>query len=351
MKKYLSLLLALSMALTLAACGGSGSSGSSTGGSDASGSGTSGSGDGSAAPAVTLKFACDDTTTSSYYLALEEFEKEVEEKSGGTIAVDLYGDAALGSATDTIEGMNLGTIECVFASTAAISAFVPEFYYVDAPFIFRNAEHAHAVVDGEVGEIIAQASMDGQGIRILGWYDTGFRNIYSTKAVRSIDELKGLKIRTMESDLHTATFESLGCMPTPMSSSEVYTSLSQGTIDAAENCYSYVVNQSMYEVCPYIINTGHFYGFCVIMIAEKVFQSLTPEQQEIVTTAAANSVTYQRDLIDQQNTEAADFLAEKGIEFIDLDRDALKETAQSVYTNYADRLDSEIMEKIENTQG
>lgn len=187
---------------------------------------------------VTLKFACDDTQSSSYYIALEQFEKEVEEKTNGAVQVELYGDAQLGNATDTIEGMQLGTIECAFASTAAVSQFVPEFYYVDAPFIFRDADHAHAVVDGEVGQIIGDASIEKQGIRVLGWMDTAFRNIYSSKAVRTVDDLKGLKIRTMQSDLHTATFEALGCLPTPMSSSEVYSSLSSGVIDAAENCYS-----------------------------------------------------------------------------------------------------------------
>ncbi|WP_295581469.1 TRAP transporter substrate-binding protein [uncultured Oscillibacter sp.] len=344
MKKLVSLLLALGMALSLASCGKSGGGPSAP--ADSGNAGTSE----PSGEQIVLKFACDDTTTSSYYIALEEFKKEVEEKSGGSIAVELYGDAALGNATDTIEGMQLGTIECVFASTAAVSAFVPEFYYVDAPFIFRDADHAHAVVDGEIGDTIAQACLDQQGIRVLGWYDTGFRNIYTTKEIRSIDDLKGLKIRTMQSDLHTATFEALGCLPTPMSSSEVYTALSQKTIDAAENCYSYVVNQSMYEVCPYIINTGHFFAFCVIMISDSVYQSMTPEQQAVVTTAAENSVVFQRELMEQQNTDAVATLEGKGVEFIDLDRDALREAVQNVYSSYGDKLDPAIMQSIEDTQ-
>jgi tripartite ATP-independent transporter DctP family solute receptor len=354
MKKLITLILAAVMMLSLAACG----AGTSTGSSAAASAETSASGEKSAASAsaetstadaqITLKFACDDTTTSSYYLALEQFKQEVESKSNGSITVELYGDAALGSATDTIEGMQLGTIECVFASTAAMSQFVPEFYYVDAPFIFTDEDHAHRVVDGEVGQIIDQACLDEQGIRVLGWYDTGFRNIYSSKAINTIDDLKGLKIRTMQSDLHTATFEALGCLPTPMSSSEVYTSLSQGTIDAAENCYSYVLNQSMYEVAPYIINTGHFFGFCVIMIADSVFQKMSANQQEIVTTAAANSVTYQRKTMDQQNTDAVAKLKDLGVTFIDLDRTALKEACSSVYTQYSDKLPADIMTKIAN---
>ena len=245
--------------------------------------------------------------------------------------------------------MQLGTIECAFASTAAVSQFVPEFYYVDAPFIFRDADHAHAVVDGEVGQIIGDASIEKQGIRVLGWMDTAFRNIYSSKAVRTVDDLKGLKIRTMQSDLHTATFEALGCLPTPMSSSEVYSSLSSGVIDAAENCYSYVLNQSMYEVAPYIINTEHFYGFCVIMMAEKIFQSLTAEQQQIILDASANCISFQRDLVAQQNSDAVDALKEKGVEFIDLDRAELQAKVEPVYEKFADKLPADIMEKIRNT--
>ncbi len=298
------------------------------------------------ADAITLKFACDDTSTSSYYLAILEFEKEVEEKSGGAIQVECYGDAQLGSATETIEGMQLGTVECVFASTAALAPFVEEFAYVDAPFIFRDADHAHAVVDGEIGQMIGDLCVEKQGIRLIGWYDTAFRNIYTTREIRSLEDLKGLKIRTMQSDLHLQTFEALGCLPVSMASSEVYTSLSQGTIDAAENNYSYVLNQSLYEVIDYIISTGHFYGFCPIMIAENVYQSLTPEQQEIVMTAAANSVEFQRELCATQNEEARGKLEELGVEFIELDREELRQAVQPVYDNNAELLDEEIIEKI-----
>ena len=341
LKKVLSLALSLSLVLAAAGCGGSTSSPESSDSGD--------SGETSApADAITLKFACDDTTTSAYYLALMEFEKEVEEKSGGSIQVDLYGDAQLGSATETIEGMQMGTIECAFTSTAAMSAFVPEFAYVDAPFIFRDADHAHAVVDGEIGQWIGEQCVSKQGVRIMGWYDTAFRNIYSTKAIRTLDDFRGLKIRTMQSDLHLQTFEALGCLPVSMSSSEVYTALSQGTIDAAENNISYVQNQSMYEVTDYIILTGHFYAFCTIMIAESVYQSLTPEQQEIVMTAAANSVTFERELMEQQNNDARTFLEGEGIEFIEMDRTALREAVQSVYDNNTDLLDPAIIEKVNN---
>lgn len=298
------------------------------------------------AGAITLKFACDDTSTSSYYLAILEFEKEVEEKSGGSIQVECYGDAQLGSATETIEGMQLGTVECAFAATAALAPFVEEFAWVDAPFIFRDADHAHAVVDGEIGQMIGDLCVEKQGIRLLGWYDTAFRNIYTTREIRSLEDLKGLKIRTMQSDLHLQTFEALGCLPVSMSSSEVYTSLSQGTIDAAENNVSYVLNQSLYEVIDYIISTGHFYGFCPIMIAENVYQSLSPEQQEIVMTAAANSVEFQRELCATQNEEAYGKLQELGVEFIELDREELRQAVQSVYDNNPELLDGEIIDKI-----
>lgn len=298
------------------------------------------------ANAVTLKFACDDTSTSSYYLGMQEFEKEAEEKSGGTIQVELYGDAQLGNATATIEGMQMGTIECVFASTAALSPFVEEFAYVDAPFIFRDADHAHRVVDGEIGQWIGDVCIEKQGIRLMGWYDTAFRNIYTTKAARSIADLKGLKIRTMQSELHLQTFTALNCLPVSMSSSEVYTGLSQGTIDAAENNYSYVLNQSLYEVIDYIINTGHFFAFCPIMISESVYQSLSPDQQEIVLAAAKNSVEFQRGLCAAQNNEAYGKLQELGIEFIDLNRDELRGAVQSVYDNNTKLLNPEIISKI-----
>jgi len=105
----------------------------------------------------------------------------------------------------------------------------------------------------------------------------------------------------------------------------------------------------MYEVAPYIINTEHFYGFCVIMMAEKIFQSLTAEQQQIILDASANCISFQRDLVAQQNSDAVDALKEKGVEFIDLDKAELQAKVEPVYEKYADKLPADIMEKIRNT--
>lgn len=348
LRKILAMCTCAAMLFSMSACGGNKTAASDPAQSDSNASAPSDTPATATGDTITLKFACDDTTSSAYYLALVEFEKEVEEKSGGSIQVDLYGDAQLGNATETIEGMQMGTIECAFTSTAALSAFVKEFGYVDAPFIFRDADHARAVVDGEIGQWIGDLCVQQQGIRVLGWYDTAFRNIYSTKPIRTLEDFKGLKIRTMQSDLHLQTFEALGCLPVSMSSSEVYTALSQGTIDAAENNIAYVKNQSMYDVIDYVILTGHFYAFCTISISEKVYQSMTPEQQEIVTTAAANSVAFERNLMDEQNEEARAFLEEQGVEFIDMDRAVLRDACQSVYDKNTNILDPAVIEKITN---
>ncbi|MGI6031757.1 MAG: TRAP transporter substrate-binding protein [Eubacteriales bacterium] len=335
--------LSLLVAASLVGCGGD--TNTSTNASTSSSDG----GSASTGAEMNLKFAYDDTTTASYYKGLQAFEQEVEEKTGGQIGVEIFADRQLGNAVDTIEGLKMGTIECTFASTAALSGFVPEFGVVDAPFIFRDAEHADAVVDGEIGQWLNQLTLEQQGIRILGYMDTGFRNIYSTKAVNGLSDMNGLKIRTMESEIHVATFEALGCIPSPMPSSEVYTGLSQGTIDAAENCYSYVVNQKLNEVVDYVIDTGHFYGFCPIMIAESVFQKMSEEQQQIILDAGTNCVAYQREIAAEDNDNARVKLQEElGVEVIEVDREELKEACQSVYEQFADVLDPEVIEKIEN---
>ena len=230
----------------------------------------------------TLKLAHDANTTSAYQLSALELKRMIEEKSDGRIKVEVYPAQQLGSAQEMIEGMQMGTIEATLLPTAKFGGFDQTMNILDMPFLFPDEDTLYEIMNGELGEQV-MAGLPDIGIRGCAFYGNGFKAITNNiHPIESPDDLKGLKIRTMQSDLHTATFEALGCLPTPMSSSEVYSSLSSGVIDAAENCYSYVLNQSMYEVAPYIINTEHFYGFCVIMMAEKIFQSLTAEQQQVI---------------------------------------------------------------------
>lgn len=302
-------------------------------------------------PKYVFRFAYDDTEAQSYYIGLLDFKKQLEESSKGAIRVDIYPNAQLGNARDTIEGLKLGTIECAFVSTAALSGFVPEYAIVDAPFIFTGPEQADKVIDGEIGKILREKTLEKQGIRVMGFMDTGYRHVFSTKPVRKLTDFKGLKVRTMDSELHVKTFEALGAIPSPMPAAEIFTALQQRTIDAAENSFSFVVNKKMNEVAKYVIKSGHFYAFCTILISEKVYQKLPADLQKQVLDAADHCIKVQRETVTKQNLDNEKKLKnELGVEIIEIDRESLFKAVEPIYAKYTNLLKPELVQKIKDTK-
>lgn len=294
-----------------------------------------------------IRFGHDDSDTSTYHYGLLKFKELVEKRSNGRVSVEVFPSGQLGSSRDMIEGLQMGTLECAFAVTAVMTNFVPEFNILDAPFIFRDYQHAYRVLDGDIGKELNAQWLKKQNCRIMGYMDVGFRNIYSSRPIRRIEDIKGLKIRTMQSKLNMAVFNKLGAIATPMAGNEVFTALQQNTIDAAENAVQYVYHQKLYEVTPYITYTGHFYNFCAIMIAEEYFQSLPKDIQEIVLTSAAECVTYQRDLSRQFNEEATGKLKKLGVEFIDsINRQDLVDAVSPIYEEFASVLPAATIERM-----
>ena len=339
-RKFLALTLGVSMLLATVGCGNPGSQASSTSSTNSASS------TGDKKPIV-LKLAYEDPTSSSYHVGFKYFADTVEQRSNGEVKVELYSDAQLGNAVGTIEGVKMGTIEMTHTTTAALSNFIPEFGAVDAPFVFANAEEAHAAMDGAFGKHLSDLALKQQNIRILGFTDVGFRNIFSKKPASTLADLSGAKIRTQEAATHLATFSALGMLPTPMAYSEIYTALSQGTIDAAENNYSSILNMKFYEVAPYIIETGHFYGFCAVSMSEKKFQSLSPEHQEIILTAFDEAIDVQRKaLVEIDNAAYKKLVDDHGVKVIKLDHEQLVTATESVYKDKADILTPELMKLL-----
>ena len=186
---------------------------------------------------IHLKFGIVNSDTTNYYKGCVAIADEVREATNGKIDIKIYPSGQLGNERDLYEGAQLGSIDMFYAANAVMSSFIPEMKVLDQPFLFENAEEAHNVIDGELGELIAKKA-EVQGIHVVGWMESGFRNVFSNRPVETIDDFSGLKIRTMENSMHMALFNNLGAMATPMASGDVFTGLQQKTIDAAENSIS-----------------------------------------------------------------------------------------------------------------
>ena len=184
--------------------------------------------------AITFKLGMVDPDGSNFHKGALAIAEEVNKATGGRITIQVFAGGQLGNERDMYEGAQMGTIDMFTASNAVLTSFIPEMAVLDQPFLFETADEAHRVIDGTVGTLIAEKTEE-QKIHTVGWMDVGFRNIFSTRPVTSLEDMKNLKIRTMENDLHIAAFNAMGAIATPMASGDVFTGLQQGTIDAAEN--------------------------------------------------------------------------------------------------------------------
>lgn len=285
-----------------------------------------------------------------YHLGLVKFAEIVKEKTDGKIQVEIYANAQLGNERDMIEGLQLETIDFVVSSTGPMSNFVPEIGVVDLPFLFRNREHAYAVLDGPIGQNLLKKFEEKQ-IMGLAFWENGFRHLTNSKhPVNTPDDVKGLKLRTMENPVHMEAFKALGAAPTPMAWSEVFTALQQKTIDGQENPIPIIYNQKIYEAQKYLALTGHFYSPSLLLMSKASFDKLTAEEQGVIQKAAVEAANYERGQIKAQEDEQVDKLKAEGMEITEPDHTAFQEATQSVYDKFQDQFGKELIQQIIDTK-
>lgn len=298
---------------------------------------------------IRLKMAHVLNEQTAYHKSMEKMKEIMEERSGGRLSARIYPNSQLGNERDLIEGLQMGTVDVAIFTNAPAAAFVPEFDLTSAPFVLKDFDHAFRVSDGPIGDLISKLLLEKQSIRNLGFMDSGMRHMFSNKPIRTLDDLKGLKVRVMENSLHMDTFTALGAIPTPMAMSEVFTALSQGTVDAAENTLQYIYNMKLYEVCKYVTKTGHFYGVVGFGLSEKTYQKLPDDLKKIVLEAGREAAMFERELNNRNNIMAEDELKALGVEIIEIDREKLLEMVQPVIEKNRAVLKPELMEEIRNS--
>lgn len=280
-----------------------------------------------------LKLGTSTQPSHIYNLAAERFGEIVADKSGGELEVQVFPAAQLGSERDMVEGLQLGSLEMTLTSTGPMGNFVPQVKLFNLPFLFKDRESCYRVLDGEIGTQIADRFVK-IGIRSLGWYENGFRNITnSQRPITSPADMDGLKIRVMEDDVFILTMKALGASPTPMAFGELYTALEQGVVDAQENPLAVIHSSRFFEVQKYLAMTGHFYSPAVMLISEITWQSLSPEHQKIVAAAAKEAKDYERQLSIQADQELEAACAEEGMVVTHPDKEPFMKAVAPVYNN------------------
>ena len=270
-----------------------------------------------------------------YHHGLLKLSELLQERTNGKISIHVYHSSQLGPDRSLIEGMQMGMVDMAATSSAPVTGFLPEMTVYDLPFLFTTREHAYKVMDGPIGQDMLD-KLKPKGVIALGYYENGFRQM--TNNVRPInkpEDLKNIKIRVMESKAPIATFRALGANPTPMAWGEVFTALQQNTIDAQENPLTVIYGQRVYEVQKYLSMTNHFYSPAVLMISKITLDRLSPEEQKIMLECAAESITYQRQVSEQQDRDFLDLLKKTGIEVTEnIDYAPFIEATKPVYNEF-----------------
>lgn len=285
-----------------------------------------------------LKMGMTLSKDSHYYAGAAEFARRVEEKSKGTLKVDIFTDAVLGNDRVQAESLMAGTLDMCVGGLGPLAPFVPETQVFGLPFIFKDRGHVARVLDGPTGEKVAKL-FEPKGIKYLAYWENGFRHLTNSKRpVKSVADVKGLKIRVMENPVHVSLWKALGADPTPMTWAEVFTALQQGTIDGQENPLAIIYGQKLYEVQKYLTLTGHVYDACAVMMSMSTYNSLTPDQRRIIEETAREVTSWQRAYCEKMEKDLVDKLKEKGMVVSELaDPEAFRAKMDIVYKEFEDK--------------
>jgi tripartite ATP-independent transporter DctP family solute receptor len=217
----------------------------------------------------------------------------------------------LGGAKENVDGVRAGTLGMTWVGAAFMSRIAPEIEAVSLPFVFKNRESAYRVIDGPVGKAIDQKLLE-KGFVVLGWMELGMRHITNSKGpIKSVDDLKGMKIRMQPNETHLASFRALGANPIAMDVKELYSALEQKVVDGQENPYTVINANRFAEVQRHLSNSSHFFDFIVVVASKRVFDKMSPANQTAVRQAMAKTVAYQRSLAAEDEQKALDNLKTK----------------------------------------
>ena len=282
-------------------------------------------------------------------VAMEQvFKPELAKTSKGTLSVDLFPAMQLGGAKENVDAVRAGSLLMTWVGAAYMSRIVPELEAVSLPFLFPGREAAFKVLDGKVGKLLDQKMAD-KNFLVLGWMELGSRNITNSKRpIKTMEDLKGLKIRLQPNETHLATFRALGANAVAMDVKELYSAMEQKVLDGQENPFPIIRAGRYNEVQKYLSNSGHFFDFILILANKKSFEALKPEYQKAIRDAMNTAVASQRAAAAKQDAEALDELKKK-MEFTEITpavREAMRKASAGVVDEVKKRAGAPLVDSV-----
>ena len=248
---------------------------------------------------------------------------------------------------EMIESVQIGTIDCTVTSTGPVGNFVPEVRIFDVPFLFRDTAHARGVLDSEVGQQVL-ARFNARGLHGVIWTENGFRHLTNSRRdVNTPADIRGLKVRTMENQVHMRAFTQLGALPTPMAFSELVPALQQGTVDGQENPISVIVANNLNQVQRYLTLTGHVYSPGLLICNPAMMQAMSPADRTAFMAAARAGQQANRDRVSADEASGVEELRRRGMQVVtQVDTAAFQTALATAFAQYERELDADTLRRI-----
>lgn len=337
MRKSLAKVLSLVLAGTmLAGCGAATEAPQTTAAAAAAGSEASVPADDANAsePEITLTLSHQMADSHSINTTAKHFADLVKEKSGGSMAVDVYPSATLGTETENLQALTNGTLDMAIIACEFYANYVDEAGILCLPYMYDSYDDCYEKLTGDAGDKVKEMILEKTNVRPLDYYVLAFRQIFTVdREIKNADDMTGLIIRIPDSTTYKTTFSMLGAAPTAVSWGETYTALDTGVVSAVENIPESIMSASMQEVCKYVNVTNHLIAPSTISVSNQVFEKLTEEQQKILAEAAQEACEYGKNLTAENSDANFNALEGAGLTVIETNTDTMK--AKIKYDDYS----------------
>ena len=289
----------------------------------------------SAQAQTVFKIGWTNTIDSHYGVGVTTFGEKIAKRTNGRYKLQYFPSGALGGEREMLEAVQLGTQDMIITSTGPVGNFVPETRIVDIPYLFRDYDHARKVLDGPIGQDIL-TKFPAKGLVAISWMENGFRHITNSKRpVKTPDDVKGLKIRTMENKVHMEAFKAMGALPTPMNMNEVFTALQTGTVDGQENPIPVILANKLYTVQKYVTLDSHVYSPALLIINKGLWDKLSDADKTAFKEAAKIALVANRKKVNDDEANGIDVMKKAGTEVITtVDNAAFQKAVASAYATY-----------------
>ena len=280
-----------------------------------------------------------------------KFKEVMERETGGQIKVEIYSSGQLFSGErEAIEALQAGALDGMITATAPLSAWEPAIGVLDLPFMFSGIDQARRVLDGPIGQDL-MVRLEKYDIKGLALADNTFRQLETrNKVVASVEDLKGMKIRVMQSRVFVDMFRALDANPTPLPSAEVYSGLQTGVLDGYEHpIFAFIANRN-YEVAKYVTWTNHTLTAVAYLMSLKTFNGLSPDVQQIALKAAAEARDAHRQYVEDINKIAVELLKGEGVTFTEVDTSGFKARMDLVYASFGTDVDKDLLDRVKNAK-